>query len=147
MSPDKPPNEENIISEYYEGYQQTQAEIFERETKRVRRSVIIIGILLFASDFLGLAVSDSITSTALLYIFIIPAVLVAIAMIFIRQPMLSAILATLIFLGIIILSIIAFGGLGAISGILVKAIIIYLLLAAFQSARTAEKAKKEMQAR
>jgi len=137
--------DQNIISPYYEDYKQTQAEIFAKECKRVRNSILTIAGLLFASELLGLAMANLVSSQNILYSLLFPAIFIGLAFLAIRQPMLSVILAALVFVGIIILSIVAYGGLGAISGILVKAIIIYLLLAGFQSATTAEKAKKELQ--
>jgi hypothetical protein len=94
---------------------------------------------------LGLAMVNLITSDTILYALLFPVLFIALAFLALKQPMLAAILSILLFAGIIIINIIAFGGVGAIRGIIVKAVIIYFLLAAVQSARTAEQAKKDMQ--
>lgn len=136
--------EEDVVSEYYEGYKQTQAEIFAREAKRVRNSLFWIGALLFIGELIGAAMLQNVTADTVILSLIFPAVFTGLGLLALKQPLLADILGILVFVGIIILSIVAYGGLGAISGFLIKAIIIYLLFAGLQSARTAEQAKKEM---
>ena len=138
-------DQQDIVSGYYDGYKQTQAEIFAADSKRVRNSILWVAGLLFGSDMLGLAIADLINVETVLYSLLFPVIFIALAFLALKQPMLATILAILLFAGIIILSIVAFGGVGAIRGIIIKAIIIYFLLAAVQSARTAEQAKKDMQ--
>ena len=146
MTPDtdQPGTEENVVSGYYEDYKQTQAEIFSRESRRVRNSLFWIGSLLFIGDLIGLAITQDMTGENLIYSLIFPLIFVGLGLLALKQPLLADILGIVVFIGIIILSIVAYGGLGAISGLLVKGLIIYLLLAGFQSAKTAEQAKKEM---
>lgn len=136
---------QDIVSGYYDTYKQTQAEIFAVECRRVRNSIFWVAGLLFGSDMLGLAMVNLITSDTILYALLFPVLFIALAFLALKQPMLAAILSILLFAGIIIINIIAFGGVGAIRGIIVKAVIIYFLLAAVQSAQTAEQAKKDMQ--
>ncbi len=93
---------------------------------------------------LGMAMANLITAETILYSAVIPLVLVGIGFLAIKQPLLAIILAALVFAGLIILSIVLFGGVGAISGLLIKAVIIYFLISGFQSAREAERAKKEL---
>ena len=138
-------DQQDIVSGYYDTYKQTQAEIFAAECRRVRNSIFWIAGLLFGSDMLGLAIANLITGETVLYTLLFPAIFIGLAFLALKQPMLAAILAIVLFAGIIILSIVVFGGIGAIRGILIKAIIIYFLLAAIQSARIAEQAKKDMQ--
>jgi hypothetical protein len=146
MDEHTPPGPEtDVISGYYDDYKQTQAEIFQRESKRARNSILTVAILLFASDMLGLAIANLITGQTIAYALLFPAIFTAMAFLAIKQPMLAVIIAIIVFAGIIIVSVLAYGGRGAISSIIVKAIIVYFLLAAFQSAKVAERARKEMQ--
>jgi hypothetical protein len=139
-----PDPENDIVANYYDDYKQTQAYIVLTESKQVRKSIFIIAALLFASDMLGMAMANLITAETILYSAVIPLILVGIGFLAIKQPLLAIILAALVFAGLIILSIILFGGVGAISGLLIKAVIIYFLISGFQSAREAERAKKEL---
>jgi len=141
---DQPGNDQEIVSGYYDDYKQTQAEIFAVESKRVRNSIFWIAGLFFASDLLGLAIANLVSPETLLYALLFPVLFIGLGLLSTRQPMLSIALAMVLFAGIIILSIVVYGGVGAIKGILVKAIIVYFLLAGFQSAKTAEQAKKDM---
>ncbi len=139
-----PDSGNDIVSNYYDDYKQTQAYIALTESKQVRKSIFIVAALLFASDMLGMAMANLITAETILYSAVIPLVLVGIGFLAIKQPLLAIILAALVFAGLIILSIVLFGGVGAISGLLIKAVIIYFLISGFQSAREAERAKKEL---
>lgn len=137
-------DQQDVVSGYYENYKETQKEIFSVESRRVRNSILWVAGLLFASDMLSLVMVDLVTGELVLYALLFPGLFAGIAFLGLKQPMLAAVLALLLFVGIIILSIVAFGSIGAVRGLIVKAIMIYFLFAAFQSARTAEQAKKEM---
>lgn len=143
-SPTPPPPEQNIVADLHDDYKQTQVEIYHREVRRVRKNIFWIGALLLISDLLGLAMTDGLEPEAILYSCIFPVIYVSIGILAMKQPMLASILATLLFVGLIVLTIIIYGGVGAISGFIIKAVIIYLIFASFQSAKAAEQAKKEM---
>jgi hypothetical protein len=68
----------DIVSNYYDDYKQTQAYIVLTESKQVRKSIFIIAALLFASDMLGMAMANLITAETILYSAVIPLVLVGI---------------------------------------------------------------------
>ena len=134
----------DIVSGYYDDYKQTQKEIFRMEAIKVRNSIFWIAALLFGSSLLGLAMANIVNEETILYAIIDPAIFVAFGFLAIRQPMIAIILAFLLFAAIIIITINTHGSRAAISGLIVKAIIIYFLFAGFQSAKTAEQARKEM---
>jgi hypothetical protein len=94
---------------------------------------------------LGLAIADLFTTKWVLAALLFPAIYVGIGFLGLKQPLLAAILGTLVFIGIIIMLYVVSGKMDGFLGIIIKAIMVYFLFAAFQSARTAERAKKEMQ--
>jgi hypothetical protein len=139
-----PGDVQDIVAGDYANYKQTQAEIFVQDAKRVRNTLITIGILFFASDLLTMAMTNTITGADIAYSLIIPVIYFAFALLALKQPLLANILGMLVFAGVIVIMIWAYGGLGVISGMIIRAIIIYFLIAGFQSARSAEQARKEM---
>jgi Ca2+/Na+ antiporter len=136
-------NQPDIVAGYLDDYKQTQKEIFRMDAIKVRNSIFWIAGLLFGSSLLGLATSNLITSETILFALIDPAIFVVFGFLAIKQPMIAIILSVLLFVAIIVITISTYGRRAAISGILVKAIIIYFHFAGFKSARTAEKARKE----
>jgi len=136
-------SQEDIVSDYYDNYKQTQKEIFEADVIKVRNAIFWIGGLLFASDLLGLAMANLIVVENILYALLFPAIFIAFGLLAIKQPMISIVLSIVLFGIIIFITIRAFGSRAAINGILIKAIIVYLLISGFQSAKSAELARKE----
>ena len=137
-------NNENVVSGIYDNYKETQAEIYQIEIRRTRNSILWVGIIYFASILLSFAIANIWNMELFLYSMIFPVAFWGVAFLAMKQPLVSAVIAALIFIGIIILEFRAAGGRAAISGWLIKAAIVYFLFAAFQSAREAERAKKEM---
>lgn len=137
--------QQDIVSGYYDDYKQTQEEIFRLDAIKVRNAIFWIGGLLFASDLLGLAMANLIVAENILYALLFPAIFIAFGFLALKQPMISIVLSIVLFGIIIFITIKAFGSRAAINGILIKAIIVYLLISGFQSAKSAEQAKKESQ--
>jgi hypothetical protein len=138
------PKSGDIISDYYEGYREMQAEIFRRASRKTRNSIFVIAAIIFLSDMLGLAIANLFTPETFLFILVVPAILTGVGLLARKQPLASSIIAIVIVAGIFIFTIVKYGGMGVIRGALVKVVIIYYLLAGIQSAKTAEKAKKEL---
>jgi hypothetical protein len=61
-----------------------------------------------------------------------------------KEPVIAMILSAIIIVGIWVYTIVITNGTAAISGWISKAIIIYLLIAGFQSAKEANKIKREL---
>lgn len=116
----------------------------ELEKKKTRNKLFTLAILIFASDFLGLVVLNSVNPQALLIIAVIPLVFAGLAFLALKEPMLAMIIAALILVAAWTYTIIITGGQAAVSGWLIKAVAIYLLFAGFQNAREAQRIKKEL---
>ncbi len=84
------------------------------------------------------------TPQLFLSVSLVPIILIAIAFLALKQPLAAIIFAAIVFTGVWVLMILVFGGIGAISGLLVKAIIIYFLISGFQSAKEVNRIRKEI---
>ncbi len=136
--------EENIVSGIYDGYQETQKEIMAIEKKRTRIKLFTVAAVIFGFDFLALAMAGLIIPRTVLIISIIPLAMAGLGFLSMKEPMLAIVLAAIIMAALWIYIIYRTGGQGAVSGWLGKAIIIYLLIAGYQSAREAHRIKKEL---
>lgn len=134
----------HIVSDLYEGYRDVQAHLVVTHSRKVRNAIFAIAALLFGSELLSLMMRGNPSAEVILYSAIIPLIVVGMGFLATRQPLVAIILVLLVFVAIIVLSIIVYGSRGAFSGALVKIIILYFLLAGIQSARQAERAKKEL---
>lgn len=135
---------ESSIGEYYDNYKQTQLDLISVYSKKTRNSIFTVAGLWLASELLGLAIANAFTGRLILSVLLVPAVLIAVAFLALKQPFVAIIIAALVFTGVWALTIVVYGGVGAISGILIKAIIIYFLIAGFQNAREVNRITKEI---
>jgi hypothetical protein len=131
--------------EPYEGYKETQIEVAAIQTKKVRNAMFSIAVVLLVHDFLSLAMVNKFEPVLVISSFIFPILFVGIGLLALKQPNFAVIAAVIVFAFLLILQIVVSGGIGAISGILVKAIIVYLIFAGYQSSREVQKAKKEIE--
>jgi len=138
--------EENVVSGLYENYFETQKEILTIEIRKTRNKLIYVATTIFVFDFLAVMIANAFILQTFLWISVVPLIILALAFFALKEPMAAVIVASLLIVGIWVYSIIITGGLAAISGWIGKAIIIYLLIAGFQSAREAAKIKGELKA-
>ena len=136
--------EENVVSGLYDNYNETQRDILAIETKKTRNKLISIAIVIFVLDLIALMMVNQLMGETFLMIIIVPAVILALAFLSIKEPLVAMIIAAVIIIGLWVVAIINTGGMAAISGWLGKAVIIYLLIAGFQNAREAQRIKKEL---
>lgn len=142
MNPNQP--EENVVSGLYDNYHETQKEILAIEIRKTRNKLLALAAVAFISDFLALLVANTVQPGTLLAIAVIPLILAGLSFLSLKEPLTAIIIATVIILAAWIYAAVITGGMAAISGWLVKAIIVYLLIAGFQSAKEAHKIRKEI---
>jgi hypothetical protein len=135
---------ENIVSDIYDGYHETQKEILAIELRKTRNQLFAMAFIIFLFDLLAITMSGLSLGDFIGWILIVPAIIVGLAFLASKEPMLSMIIATIIIVGLWTYSIVALGGKAAVTGWLGKAIIIYFIFAGFQNARTAQRIKKEL---
>ncbi len=138
------PQQENVVTDIFDNYQDTQKEILDMEVKKVRNKLFTLAIIFFVADLIQLVASDTLNITTLIIIAVIPLFFVGLAFLAIKEPLLSMVLCSLIIGGIWIYVAVVTGGRAIFSGIIVKGIVIYLVFAGFQSAIEAQRIKKEL---
>jgi len=138
------PQEESVVSDIFDNYQDTQKQILAIEIKKVRNKLFTLAIIFFLSDLLQLVASNAVNLTTLIVIAVIPLLFVGLAFLALKEAMLSMILCAVIITGIWIYVAVVTGGAALLSGFLVKGIVIYLVFAGLQSASEAQKIKKEL---
>ena len=114
------------------------------DLSKTRNSLFIIGGILLLSDLIGLSMANALSGSTIIYILISPAFFVALGLLAKKKPILSMSIAAFLFILIIALSIYAYGAKSIISGLLVKAILIYFFISGFTHATQAERAKKDL---
>ena len=138
-------NDPNVVSGLYDNYNETQREILAIEIKKTRNKLFTIAIVILILDFLAMMMAyKGVESEMLLYIIIVPLIVVGLAFLAIKEPIVAIVITAIIIIGLWILAAVQTGGRAAITGWIGKAIIVYLLIAGFQSAREAQRIKKEL---
>jgi hypothetical protein len=138
--------EENVVVGLYDNYHETQKEILAIEIRKTRNKLITIAVVILIFDLIALSAMNAISLQSMIVISILPAIIIGLAFLAIKEPLIAMIIAALLIVGLWIYSVILTGGLSAVSGWLGKAIIIYLLFAGFQNATEATRIKKELKA-
>ncbi len=131
---------ENLFDNYDEMNRWTYA----TEIRKVKSRLLTVALILLASDILGLLVADMLTFQLFLWSLIVPAIIASLAFLALKEPMSAMIIATVIIAALWIYVVVLTGARGAISGFLVKIVVIYIMVAGFKSALAAQKAKKEI---
>lgn len=143
--PDNPQTTTGEFSIFENPYdKEILAENLKYDSNKARNSLLIIaGILLF-SDLLALSMANALNGTTLIYVFVVPVIFVALAFLAIAKPMLAMSTAAVLFILIIAYSIYALGARSIVSGLLVKAVIVYFFVKGFSHAKEAETARKSL---
>ena len=132
------------VSGYYENYSETQKEVLAIEIRKTRNNLFISAAVLLVSGFLGLAMLNVFNLVTILAVSVIPIILTGLGFLANKEPFTAIIIAAVVFIGEWIYSIVITGGRAAIMGWLVRAIVIYLLIAGLQHAKEAMRIKKEL---
>lgn len=132
------------VSGVYENYTDTQMEIMQIEIRKTRNVLFTLAAIILLSDIIGLAAADAFSLPAFIIILIIPLLLSGMAFLSLKEPLIAMIVAAVIIAGIWIYTIVITGGRAAIMGWLIKAVIIYFLIAGFRHAAEANKIKREL---
>lgn len=135
---------DNSVSGYYENYNETQKEVMSIETRKTRNTLFITSLVFLASGFLTLAMLNTFTPEMILGILILPVIISGLALLANKEPMTAMIITAVVILAEWIYSVIINGGFAVITGWLVKAVIIYLVIAGFQHAKEVARIKKEL---
>ena len=128
----------------FDSYEEVNKYTYYSELRLVRRRILTVALLMFLSDILGLLISEMLTVPLLLWSLVVPSVIAIMALLAFKEPLAAVIIVTVIVAGLWVYIISITGAKGAISGFLVKAIVIYLLISGIKSAKNAQRLKREV---
>jgi hypothetical protein len=132
------------VSEVYDNYTDTQKEIMQIEIRKTRNVLFTLAAIILASDIISLAIVNAFSLQAFIIILIIPSLLTVMAFLSLKEPLIAMIVAAIVIASIWAYTIIITNGKAALTGWLVKAIIIYFIIAGFRHAAEANKIKREL---
>jgi uncharacterized membrane protein len=138
------PQDESIVSGIYDNYQDTQKEILEIELKKTKNKLFTLAAIFFISDLIQLIAANAVNPATMIVIAVIPLLFVGLAFLSGKEPLLAMIICAVIVAAIWIYMAVLSGGLTAISGLIMKGVVVFLIIAGFQSAIEAQKIKKEL---
>ena len=140
------PQEENVLSSYYEGVQQLQLESAEAQVRKARNALFIVAGLTLVVNLFTLSRANSLSGFPLILVIIMTATFAGLALLTKKQPFTAIVIGLIVYGGLWILDIIVLGPEYLLRGIILKGIIIYILASTLKHAREAERIKKEMSA-
>ena len=135
---------EHIVADLYDSYNDTQKEILVIEIRKTRNKLFTVAAIIFVLDFIGLISLKAVAAETILFIAIVPLVYVGLGFFALKEPLAAIILGIALIIGIWIYIAVNTGTASIIKGWLIKAAIVYLLLAGLQNAREAHRIKKEL---
>ncbi len=135
---------EQVASGIMDSYSDTQKEILAIETRKTRNKLFIIAAVILISDLLALLMANAVNVTTLLFIAVVPLIFVGFALLATKEPLLAMILCAVVIVALWVFTFVQFGSRSLVSGILVKAVLITLLISGFQNAIEANRIRKEM---
>lgn len=135
---------EQLAGGFLDSYSDTQREILAIETRKTRNKLFIIAAVILISDLLALLMANAVNATTLLSIAIVPLVFVGLAFLATKEPMLAMTLGAAVIVALWVFMFVQFGNRSLVSGLLIKAVLITLLISGFQNAIEANKVRKEM---
>jgi hypothetical protein len=136
--------DENSEFNLFDEHDETQRELLIIESKKVRNKLFTIAAIFFVSVLITLAIADTPVRFALFDLLVIPGIIFGLGFLAIKEPLVAISIAAVILIGLWVLQIVAFGVIAVVSGWLVKAIVIYMLIAGFQSGKEAHRIRREL---
>ena len=132
--------EEPIFGDPY--FEEVQKDIWITGKKKTMNSIFIIGGILLFSDLIGLSMAHNLNGSTLTYVLIVPLIYAGLGFFARSKPMVAIVIAISIFIGILIMNLYLLGGRSILSGLLIKAVVVFFMISGFRHARDAENAKK-----
>lgn len=136
---------ENAISDYYDDLKEVELQGYESGVRRARTVLFVTAGLVFIGEVISIAISNlAFTSILLGIAFVESAIFVALGFWTKRKPYTAIMIGLIVFIGLWVLSIAGSGFQGAISGIIVRVIIISYLISALKPAKAWEETKRNL---
>ncbi len=114
---------------------------------RTMKAIFMIAAIFFIGDLIGSFSSRAeFTGMVFIYIIFFPVIFMGLGFLARKNPMLAIVIAMILFAGIITINVIAYGGSSLFKGILIKAVVVYLLISGYNHAKDAAIAKENLAA-
>jgi uncharacterized membrane protein YhaH (DUF805 family) len=139
----EPAPDPSIFEDQY--YKEVQEDIFRTESRKTRNNILIVGGVLLAGDLIALSVAGALNGTMLIMSMFFPLIYFFMGMLAMKQPFVAALISAAVFALIIIISLVSFGAIALVQGLIVKGIVIALLVNAVRRGKEAQNAKKNME--
>lgn len=89
------------------------------------KAIFVIGAILLFSDLLALSMANTLNGSSIIIVFIAPLFYAGLGVLARTKPLPSIIIASVLFLAIITINIYAFGTKSLLSGLIIKAFVVY----------------------
>ena len=145
LSPDQQ-QDQNVISDYYQGYQKLELQSAETEIKKARNAIIAIAALIVVGNLILMSIDNSFNTVSIVIMLILTGIFIGLTFFTKKQPLTAIIIALVLFIGLWISDIVLAGVEYIYKGIIVKIIILSFLIKGIKHAREAERIRKEIAA-
>jgi hypothetical protein len=136
--------EKDVISDYYQGYQQLELESAETQVRKARNALFVVAGLTLVVNLIQLASMDQLTTIPVILVIVVTAIFAGLALLTKKQPFTAIIIGLVVYVSLWILDIVVLGTEEIAKGFIFKAAIIYFLITGLKHARQAEKLRKEI---
>lgn len=137
------PNMETGNTDLFGNNEEDKKELYAFQVKKVRNKLLTVAAVIFFFDLLALLMADLLTPETLAISAVVPAIVVGLAFLGLKEPILAVVIASVIIIGIWVYIVVMTDISMAIQGFLAKILVITLLLTAFQNAKEARRIDKE----
>ncbi len=136
-------NMETGNTDLFGNNEEDKKELYAFQVKKVRNKLLTVAAVIFFFDLLALLMADLLTPETLAISAVVPAIVVGLAFLGLKEPILAVVIASVIIIGIWVYIVVMTDISMAIQGFLAKILVITLLLTAFQNAKEARRIDKE----
>lgn len=137
-------NQQDVISDYVEGYHQLELQSAETQLKKTRNAIYVVAALILAGNLIIMAISGTFTMLGVIIVLVMAGVFAGLSLFTKKQPLTAVIIALILYAGLWIFDIIQLGPEMIYKGIVVKGIILYYLITGIKHAREAERLRREI---
>ena len=114
------------------------------ESTKTRNAIWVVALVLFLSALLSMLMTNVFSTNYLLGSLVVPIIFFSLGFLAKSQPVLSITITAILFAGLIVYSIFLAGATSIISGIIVKAVLVYFFIKGFNHAFEAKKTKESL---
>jgi hypothetical protein len=136
--------DESVLSGIYDNYADTQREIYAIEVRKTRNKFFTMAGVFLVFGLITIAISGIPFSYLIGSVLILPVLFCGLALLATKEPLTAAIIGIVLVFGLWLYNAIVVDVTTLLQGWIAKAIAIYLLFAALQSAKEAHRIKKEL---